>query len=82
MDFNKKQFKIIIEQDEDGYFVGSVPSLPGCHTQAKDLKTLRTRIKEAISLCLEVAQEDKEYLSMINDFASEPVFIGMETIEA
>jgi predicted RNase H-like HicB family nuclease len=80
MDLNKKQFKVIIEQDEDGYFVGSVPGLPGCYTQAKDLKTLRARIKEAISLCLEVAQEDKEYLSRIENFASEPIFIGMETI--
>ena len=76
-----KQFKVIIEQDEDGYFVASVPGLPGCHTQAKDLKTLRTRVKEAITLCLEVAQEDKEYRAKIEAFSSEPVFVGLETVE-
>jgi predicted RNase H-like HicB family nuclease len=49
-----KEFSVIIERDEDGYFVASVPSLRGCHTQAKSLDTLMKRIKEAIELCLEV----------------------------
>jgi predicted RNase H-like HicB family nuclease len=44
----------IIERDEDGYFVASVPTLRGCHTQAKSLDTLMKRIREAIELCLEV----------------------------
>lgn len=49
-----KEFSVIIERDEDGYFVASVPSLRGCHTQAKSLDTLMERIKEAIELCLEI----------------------------
>ena len=49
-----REFSVIIEKDEDGYFVASVPSLRGCHTQAKSLDTLMKRIKEAIELCLEV----------------------------
>ncbi len=49
-----KEFNVVIEQDEDGYFVASVPALRGCHTQAKSLDVLMKRIKEAISLCLEV----------------------------
>ena len=51
-----KEFSVIIEKDEDGYFVASVPALRGCHTQAKSLDTLMKRIKEAIELCLEVEQ--------------------------
>lgn len=35
-------------------YVASVPSLPGCHTQAKSLDKLQERIREAIALCLEV----------------------------
>lgn len=31
----KKEFTIVIEQDEDGIYVASVPELEGCHTQAK-----------------------------------------------
>jgi predicted RNase H-like HicB family nuclease len=51
-----KEFSVIIEKDEDGYFVASVPALRGCHTQAKSLDTLIKRIKEAIELCLEVEE--------------------------
>ena len=49
----QREFNIIIEQDEDGFFVASVPELRGCHTQAKSLDVLMERIKEAIELCLE-----------------------------
>ena len=51
-----KEFSVIIEKDEDGFFVASVPALCGCHTQAKSLDTLMKRIKEAIELCLEVEE--------------------------
>lgn len=50
----KREFNVIIEHDEDGYFVASVPELKGCHTQAKSLDSLMERIREAIGLCLEV----------------------------
>jgi predicted RNase H-like HicB family nuclease len=49
-----KEFTVIIEQDEEGYFIAEVPELKGCHTQAKSLETLMERVKEAIQLCLEV----------------------------
>jgi predicted RNase H-like HicB family nuclease len=52
----KKEFTVIIEQDEVGYFVAEVPELPGCHTQAKSMDELLERTREAISLCLEVYQ--------------------------
>jgi predicted RNase H-like HicB family nuclease len=52
----KKEFNIVIEQDDDGYFVASVPELHGCHTQAKSLDVLMKRIREAIELCLEVEE--------------------------
>jgi len=49
-----KEFNVVIEKDEDGYFVASVPTLRGCHTQARSLDVLMKRIKKAIELCLEV----------------------------
>ncbi len=49
-----REFNVVIERDEDGYFVASVPELRGCHTQAKSLDVLMKRVKEAIQLCLEV----------------------------
>ncbi|HAH06738.1 MAG TPA: hypothetical protein DCM05_09470 [Elusimicrobia bacterium] len=46
------RFPVIIEQDEDGFYIGIVPDLKGCHTQARTLAQLEKRLKEAIALCL------------------------------
>ncbi|UCG41751.1 MAG: type II toxin-antitoxin system HicB family antitoxin [candidate division WOR-3 bacterium] len=51
-----REFSVVIERDEDGWLVASVPALPGCHTQARSLDKLMVRIQEAIELCLEVEQ--------------------------
>lgn len=48
------ELDVLIERDEDGYFVASVPSLPGCHTQARSLDELAERTREAVELYLEV----------------------------
>ena len=53
-EMKKYKFPVIIEQDEDGLYIGIVPDLRGCHTQAKTLTELDKRIKEVIKLCLDV----------------------------
>jgi predicted RNase H-like HicB family nuclease len=53
----RREFNVIVERDQDGYYVASVPALPGCHTQARSLDKLIERIREAIELCLEVENE-------------------------
>ena len=60
-----REFSVIIERDAQGYYVGSVPSLRGCHTQAKSLDELMKRIREAIELCLEVEGDSLEPLDFI-----------------
>jgi len=45
-------FTVVIEQDEDGYYVAMVPALHGCYTQALTLEELAPRIREVIALCL------------------------------
>jgi predicted RNase H-like HicB family nuclease len=60
----EKRFEVIIEEDEDGIYVASVPNLGGCHTQAKTLNELRVRIAEAVRLYLDDVPEikvDMEY---------------------
>ncbi len=52
-----REFSVVIERDEEGYFVASVPTLPGCYTQARSLDELMERIREAIALSLEVEGE-------------------------
>jgi predicted RNase H-like HicB family nuclease len=51
-----REFNVVIERDEDGYFIASVPELRGCYTQAKSLDVLMKRVKEAIQLCLDVEE--------------------------
>lgn len=63
-----QQFKVIIEQDEDGFLVASVPALPGCYTQVKSISELKKRIKEAILLCLEMAKTDIHYRQRMKVF--------------
>lgn len=58
-------FKAIIEQDEDGYFVASVPAVPGCYSQGKTYEKALKNVKEALELCLEVAKEKPEYHDQI-----------------
>jgi predicted RNase H-like HicB family nuclease len=66
----QREFNVVIERDSAGYYIASVPQLPGCHSQARSLDKLIDRIKEAIALCLEVEQ--------ISEAA--PEFIGVQRI--
>ena len=49
----RRDFSVVIERDEEGYYVASVPAIPGCHTQARSLDDLIDRIRECIALCLD-----------------------------
>ncbi|MDD4776193.1 MAG: type II toxin-antitoxin system HicB family antitoxin [Syntrophomonas sp.] len=70
-DCMKRKFGVLLEKDEDGYYVASVPMLPGCHTQAKSMDDLLERIKEAIEAYLE-AEKDIEISE----------FLGVQVVEA
>jgi predicted RNase H-like HicB family nuclease len=60
-----RKFTVVIEQDEEGYLVATVPALRGCHTQAKNLDTLMKRIREVISLCLEEQKNPPGALELV-----------------
>ncbi|MCZ6489847.1 MAG: type II toxin-antitoxin system HicB family antitoxin [Acidobacteria bacterium] len=60
-----KEFNVVIERDSEGYYVASVPALPGCHTQAKSLDKLMERIREAVELYLEVEKQSTEPLEFV-----------------
>jgi predicted RNase H-like HicB family nuclease len=62
---SKREFNVIVERDEAGFYVASVPALPGCHTQARSLDKLIERIREAIELCLEVERDAPEAVEFI-----------------
>ena len=75
----KRQFKVIIERDEDGYLIASMPALPGCHTQAKTFAEL-TNIKDAVKLCLKAAKTNSDYQTKIDIFGYEPSSMGMDIV--
>jgi predicted RNase H-like HicB family nuclease len=60
-----REFNVVIERDEEGFYVASVPALPGCHTQARSLDELVDRVREAIALCLEVHGEETNGLEFV-----------------
>ena len=60
-----KQFDVVVERDSEGFYVASGPSLVGCHTQARSLDELMSRIREAIKLCLEVQDGMVEQLDFV-----------------
>lgn len=66
----EREFSVIVERDEDGWYVAHVPELRGCHTQAKSLDKLMTRVKEAIEVCLEAG-----------DANSTLEFVGIQRVE-
>lgn len=76
----KQQFNVIVERDEDDYFVATVPALPGCHTQARTLAELDRRVKEAIALCLSVARSNPRYRRQLRLAIPRPSFIGIQTV--
>lgn len=63
------EYNVIIEKDDDGFYVASVPALAGCCTQAKSLDQLIERVKEAILLCVEVYGE-----------ATQNEFVGVQKV--
>ena len=60
-----RQFDVVIERDTEGYYVASVPQIPGCHTQARSLDEINARIREAIELCLEVEGAPSQGLEFV-----------------
>ena len=65
------EFNIIIEKDEEGWYVASVPEIPGCYTQGKTIPQVLERIKEALEICLDADGKDVKPMK----------FIGIQKIE-
>ena len=65
------KYSAVIERDEDGVYVASIPELPGCHSQSRNLDELTQRIREAAELYLEVADGETEKRE----------FVGIQIIE-
>ena len=68
-----RTFSAYVEWDpETRLYVGTVPGVPGAHTQAATLDELRDNLKEVLELCLE------EYSGSLEDL---PQFVGLQQVE-
>ncbi len=68
----KKSFTIVVERDpESGWLVGEVVELPGCYTQAPDLPTLETNMREAIAAYLKVAEVEEPMTTFVGTWRVE-----------
>lgn len=65
----KREFYMIVEQDEDGMFIGEIPQLKACYSQGKTIDELVGNIKEVIEMCLEE-----------EDFNETSEFIGIQKV--
>ena len=54
-----REFYVIIERDEYGYYVGEVPQLKACYSQGETIDELMANMKEVIELCLETKSDEK-----------------------
>jgi predicted RNase H-like HicB family nuclease len=54
-----KQFTVYIEQDEDGIFVGSIPTVPSCHAEGTTQLEMLKNLEEVLELCLRNTNKDK-----------------------
>lgn len=70
----KRKYVVVIEKDEDGVYIGSVPTLPGCHSYGETLDELMKNMKEAIELYVEVLETEKQAIPV-------ETFVGAQVIE-
>ena len=61
----QRQFDVVLERDEEGFYIASVPQLRGCHTQGRSLDEVIERVREAIELCLDVEGVPEQNLEFI-----------------
>lgn len=77
-----KKYNVLIEKDEDGYYVSEVIGLAGCHSQARTILQLIRRTKEAIKAYLEIEIEREnsiKYSMPIRTYSME--FVRCQEIE-
>jgi len=56
---DKLHLPIIVEIDEDGYYIVSCPLFKGCHSYGETVDEAMTNIREVIEMCLEETKPEE-----------------------
>lgn len=67
------QFTVYIEQDEDGMFIGSIPSIPSCYAEGETQEKMLKNLSEVLKLCLR---------NMDHKEIQGSRFVGIQNLEA
>lgn len=70
METKAREYYVVIERDEDGWYVGEVPQLRACYSQGRTIDELMANMQEVIALCRE--EQDEETTST--------EFVGLQRI--
>jgi predicted RNase H-like HicB family nuclease len=67
---------VLIEQDEDGKFVASCPSLEGCHAQGDTFEEVMDNIRDVVAMCLKELEEEGRVVDL-----KYPEIIGVKRLD-
>ena len=70
----KLKFNVFVERNKEGYYVATIPDIPGFRNQAKSFDEVIERAKETIESCKKV--DDKDIKIALSEF------VGVQVIEA
>ena len=72
----KMHLPVIVEKDEDGFFVVECPLLKGCYTQGETLDEALKNIREVMDMCLEEEEDDAiSEIASIQEFSFHTVAV-------
>lgn len=53
-------FNVTVDRDEDGVWIVECPSIPGCVSQGRTKEEALENVKDAITLCLQVREQQPQ----------------------
>jgi len=59
------EYYVVIERDEDGYYVGEIPQLSACYAQGRTIDELMENMREVVELCIEDGEDISRPLEFV-----------------
>jgi predicted RNase H-like HicB family nuclease len=75
-------YRVVMERDEDGVWIARVPSVQGCHTYGRSIRQSTARIREALSLFVDDADDAELDVQVRLDGAIRPLIHEARRVRA
>ena len=73
----KQSCVVLTEKDEDGFFIGTTPSLKGCYSDGMMFGELKTNLQEAIEVHLGAFGAEEEKLPVTRFAGVQELKVGV-----